>query len=80
VVASYQAFSEAGTAPSEDGEHIVLPLDAGVLTVNIGLPVVVVANKVGGCKSVCEGVRGCGVVWCGQRIWLCWTYAVELRW
>eukprot|EP00048_Salpingoeca_helianthica_P024260 m.30856 g.30856 ORF g.30856 m.30856 type:complete len:446 (-) comp9274_c0_seq2:311-1648(-) len=45
VIADYQAYSETGTAPADDGEQIALPLEAGVLTFNLGLPVIVVANK-----------------------------------
>lgn len=35
----------AGDAVGEDGEPILLPLESGVLTINIGLPVVVIGNK-----------------------------------
>ena len=39
----WSSFSEDGTAGDE--EEILLPLEAGVFTINIGLPVIVICNK-----------------------------------
>lgn len=45
VVSEYQRYSEAGAAEQDGADDIVLPLEEGVLTCNIGLPVIVVCNK-----------------------------------
>eukprot|EP00047_Mylnosiga_fluctuans_P015253 m.44694 g.44694 ORF g.44694 m.44694 type:complete len:453 (+) comp5838_c0_seq2:22-1380(+) len=45
VVQDYQSFTESGTAPAEDSDDIILPLEEGVLTTNLGVPVLVICNK-----------------------------------
>lgn len=52
MVCEYQQLSEGGTIAPEDKDDIMLPLEEGVLSCNLGLPVIVVCNKSDGASHL----------------------------